>query len=401
MRLVEAFEPSESVVAVLRAGDGVFLGVNAAFERSTGYRRGQVIGRLPIEVGLWPDPGFRARIWSVLRAEHRVVEMPMRLACADGRIRPGHLSVEFAQDEGETLMFCLLHFLPDGEDIREPEPDNALYRSLYLAASEGIYRRLPGGGFLDVNPAMARILGYESPLQMLNECSRDASALYIDPLQARKFHDHLCAGGRLESERSQVRRRDGRVIWISENARAIHDERGAPLFFEGSLEDITAQVEAEQALRQSQALYQVLVENSRDGVFLIQHGRVLFANEAMTRILGYGHGEITGLDYMSLVDPDDRDAQAGRRAEREAGSREPQVYEIHLRRKGGERILCEVRADAVQYQGDIASTGTLRDVTEERQRQHAIAEAERRYRELFEHSPPACSAPAWTAGSWR
>jgi len=107
----------------------------------------------------------------------------------------------------------------------------------------------------------------------------------------------------------------------------------------------------------------------------------------MSRILGYPHGEITGLDYMSLVDPDDRAAQSGRRAEREAGSREPQVYEIHLRRKNGQRILCEVRADAVQYQDDIASTGTLRDVTEERHRQRAIAEAERRYRELFEHSP--------------
>ena len=47
MRLVEAFEASESVVAVLRAGDGVILGVNAAFERSTGYRRDEVIGRLP------------------------------------------------------------------------------------------------------------------------------------------------------------------------------------------------------------------------------------------------------------------------------------------------------------------------------------------------------------------
>lgn len=387
MRLVEAFEASESVVAVLRAGDGVILGVNVAFERSTGYRRDQVIGRLPIEVGLWPDPSFRAGVWSILRAEHRVAGMPMRLACADGRIRAGHVSAEFAQDQGETVVFCLLHFLPEGQDIREPEPNHALYRSLYLAASEGIYRSLPGGGFLDVNPAMARILGYDSPQQMLVECSRKASGLYVDPTHAEHIHAHLRDGGRLDSERAQVRRRDGRVIWISENARAIRDERGEPLFFEGSLVEITAQVEAEQALRQSQELYQVLVENSRDGVFLIQHGRIVFANEAMSRILGYQHGEIFGLDYMSLVDPEDRAAQAGRRAEREAGSRDPQIYEIHLRRKNGERFLCEVRADAVQYQGDIASTGTLRDVTEERHRQRAIAEAERRYRELFEHSP--------------
>jgi diguanylate cyclase (GGDEF)-like protein/PAS domain S-box-containing protein len=387
MRLVEAFEASESVVAVLRVGDGVFLGVNAAFERSTGYRRDQVIGRIPVEIGLWPDPEFRARIWSVLRAQRRVAAMPMRLACADGRVRPGHLSVEFAFDGGETVVFCLLHFLPDGVVVPDPEPDHALYRSLYLAASEGIYRSLPGGGFLDVNPALARILGYDTPQQLVMELSRDASRVYVDPDHVARLHERLHAGGRLERERAQIRRRDGSIIWISENARAIRDERGETLFFEGSLVDITAQVEAEQALRQSQALYQVLVENSRDGVFLIQHGRVLFANEAMARILGYEPGEITGTEYMRLVDDEDRAAQAGRRAEREAGSREPQVYEIHLRRKDGRRILCEVRADAVQYQDDVASTGTLRDVTEERQRQRAIAEAEQRYRELFEHSP--------------
>ncbi|WP_374473423.1 PAS domain S-box protein [Arenimonas sp.] len=389
MRLAEAFESSTSVVAVMRASDGVFLGVNAAFERSTGYRREQVTGRLPIEIGLWPDPAFRARIWSVLRAEQRAVALPMTLACADGRLRPGHLSVEFARDGDETVVFCLVHLDPDEAAAPRPEavvPDG-FYRSLYLAASEGIYRSLPGGGFLDVNPAMARILGFASPAELLSERGRDAAAIYVDPAHGARVHARLLAGERLERERAQVRRRDGTVIWVSENSRAILGESGQVLFFEGSLVDITAQVGAEQALRQSQALYQVLVETSREGVFLIQHGRVLFANEAMGRILGYPVGELTGMEYMALVDPTDLPAQAARRAEREAGSREPQVYEIRLRRKGGEVILCEVRADAVEYQGDIASTGTLRDVTEDRARQRAVAEAEQRYRELFEHSP--------------
>ena len=96
----------------------------------------------------------------------------------------------------------------------------------------------------------------------------------------------------------QVRRRDGSVIWISENARAIRDEQGQALFFEGSVVDITAQVEAEQALRQSRALYRVLVENSRDGVFLVQRGKVVFANEAMAGILGYTEDEVVSTDLI-------------------------------------------------------------------------------------------------------
>ena len=387
MRLTEAFASSESIVAVMRASDGVFLDVNPAFERSTGWRREQVIGRLPVEFGLWQDPSFRSTIWSVLRGEHRAVAVPTRLVCADGSVRAGLLSAEFASDQGEAVVFCLLYLLPEGEDAPEEAPDHRFYRSLYLAASEGLYRSLPGGGFLDVNPAMARIFGYASPQQMLAEVARNASRLYVDPAQTGQAYATLSSGGRLEQARFRVRRRDGSIIWISENARAVFDENGQALFFEGSVVDITAQVEAEEALRQSRALYQVLVENSRDGVFLIQRGQVVFANEAMAGILGYPVDELTGMQYMALVDPQDLAAQQARRASREAGSRELQVYEVHLLRKDGRRLLCEVRADAVEYRGDIASTGTLRDVTEERSRQRAVADAERRYRELFETSP--------------
>ena len=387
MRLVEAFEASESIVAVVRASDGVFLGVNGAFERSTGYRRAEVIGRIPIDVGLWPDAEFRAAIWSVLRADRRAVEMPMRLRHADGRVLPGRLSCEYAVEDGEPVVFCLLHLQPGEAPAPMAAPDHALYRSLYLAASEGLFRCLPGGGFLDVNPAMARMLGYDSPQHLLASLGRDAGDMYVDEGQFGRLQRHLLAGGRVEGHRAQVRRRDGKVIWVSENSRAIHAPGGEARFIEGSLVDVTAQVEAEAALRQSQALYQVLVETSRDGVFLIQRGHIVFANEAMARILDYSVGELTGKEYMSLVDPDDLAAQSGRRAERESGSRDAQVYEIHLRRKDGQRILCEVRADAVEYQGDIASSGTLRDVTMDRRRQRAVADAERRYRELFEHSP--------------
>ncbi|GAB2502929.1 PAS domain S-box protein [Arenimonas alkanexedens] len=387
MRLIDAFAVSESAVAIMRAADGEFLAVNDTFERITGYRREQVTGRLPVEVGLWPEPGFRARVWSLLRGNRRVSALPVRLACADGQARPGRLSIEYATEAGEAVLFCVFSLLAEATPVQDTVPDHALYRSLYLAASEGLYRSLPNGGFLDVNPAMARLLGYDSPRQLLDELSRASDHVYADPAQGQLARQHLMAGGRLERQRFRVHRRDGQIIWVSENARAIRDDGGTVRFFEGSLIDITSQVEAELALQQSQTLYQVLVENSRDGVFLIQRGVIMFANAAMERILGFSPGELQGREYMTLVDPVDRQTQAGRRAEREAGSRSPQVYEIQLRRKSGECILCEVRADAVEYQGDIASTGTLRDVTDERRRQSAIAEAEQRYRELFESSP--------------
>ncbi|HBD19734.1 MAG TPA: hypothetical protein DC063_06425, partial [Arenimonas sp.] len=382
MRLVEAFESSTSVVAVMRGSDGVFLGVNAAFERSTGYRRDQVIGRLPIEIGLWPDPAFRARIWSVLRAEQRAVALPMSLACADGRLRPGHLSVEFARDGGETVVFCLVHLDPDQSAVPAAEavvPDG-FYRSLYLAASEGIYRSLPGGGFLDVNPAMARILGFGSPAALLAERGRNAVSMYVDPAHGARVHARLLAGERLERERAQVRRRDGAVIWVSENSRAIFGEAGQVLFFEGSLVDITAQVEAEQALLRSESKYRTLVEHSQVGVFIMAGERYTYANHAFAQMLGYREDELVGRDYREIMAPDAVPQSERRDQDRLAGRPVPRDFESVLVHREGRRVHVKVSIGPVLLDGVEHLTGTVLDITRQR-------EAEERLRFHATHDP--------------
>ncbi len=387
MRLLEAFSGSESIVALLHAADGRFRDVNPAFERITGYRRDEVIGKTPIQVGLWQDVEFRAGLWESMRTERRVNDAPCQVHCADGSIVPGTLQIEQIEQAGEPFLFCLLQIFPSDYPQKSAERRESLYRSLFLSAAEGIFRSLPGAGLIDANPAMARILGFDTPAQLLVALSASARKIYADKADAERIHEHLLTHGRIEQERVRMLRRDGTALWISLNARTIVDERGQPRFFEGSMEDITAQVEAEEALKQSQSLYAVLLNNTRDGVFLIQRGELRFANDAMGRILGYEPDELVGTPYMDFVVADDSDVQRERRQQREDGSRDLQFYEIHLRRKNGTVILCEVRADAVDFQGDIASTGTLRDITDERSQQEAIAAAEARYRELFRDSP--------------
>lgn len=143
---------------------------------------------------------------------------------------------------------------------------------------------------------------------------------------------------------------------------------------------------SEEALRQSESLYRNLVANSRDGVFLMQHGRVEFANEALGGILGCPAAELIGNNYFEWIAPEDRAVQGQRRAAREAGSDVTQLYEVNLLRRDGARRLCEVRAGFVEYRGEPASIGTLRDVTEARAQQRLLAAAEERYRLLFQHA---------------
>lgn len=114
------------------------------------------------------------------------------------------------------------------------------YRSLFDNAIEGIFRTSPDGRYLDANPALARIYGFDSSLELMNSLSDIGVQLYVDPSRRQAFIEAIQQQGSVSGFESQVRRHDGRLIWISENARAVHDELGRLVCYEGTVEDVTA-----------------------------------------------------------------------------------------------------------------------------------------------------------------
>ncbi|TDR39157.1 PAS domain S-box-containing protein/diguanylate cyclase (GGDEF)-like protein [Tahibacter aquaticus] len=371
---------------LLAAGDGHIVDLNLAAETALGYTRAELLGRRPLDLGLWRHPDARGLLWTRLRSEGRLFEQSLEFVTKDGTALRVVLNAELLDTHGSAHILCLARLSgPDGV-VLAPNLDLTSFRSLFMAAAEGIYRSLPEGGLIDVNPALVRIFGYDSIDQMLREFPRPSHAVYVDEGVAEQLFADLHRDGQIENRRTRVRRRDGSTIWINENLRSVRDQSGQLLFVEGSVVDITRQEAAETALRQSEELYRILVDNCRDGVFLIQRGKVEFTNGAMADMLGYSVGELLGSEYMELVAPESRAAQMERRVLRESGSREVQGYEINMLCKDGSRRLVQVRADPVVFDGDIASTGTARDITEERAQQRALAEAERKYRQLFRHS---------------
>jgi len=390
MNLAGAFHFSSSLVAVLDASDGRVVDVNRSFESELGYRREDIIGKRTIDFEFWPNLETRSMIWARLRSDRRVCGERVVFRSRSGAEYVGTLHCEIFEQDGASYAFAIIQEAAEAgvEDRKAGVVDAGSYRALFMAAAEGLYRSLPDSGWIDVNPALARIFGFESPAQMLTETrERRASELYADPVQAQRVHDLLIKEGWCENLRAQIRRRDGSVAWISENARSVRDPEGRVLFYEGSVVDITAQVAAETLLRQSETMYRTLVDNSHDGVFLIKrNGTIGFMNEAMAAILGYRVDELLGTDYMRLVAPDQLAAQTSRRQERSGGSYAVQSYDVVLLRKDGTRRLLHVHAGAVDYEGELASIGTARDITEENRARRALEWAERTYRELFQNA---------------
>ncbi|MEP6519372.1 response regulator [Microcoleus vaginatus] len=123
------------------------------------------------------------------------------------------------------------------------------YRSIFENAVEGIFQTTPTGHYLSGNSALARIYGYESCTQMLAELTDINRQFYVNPNRRAEFMAQLRARHQVSKFESQIYRRDGSTIWISENARSICDENGSVLYYEGTVQDITDRKQAESAMQ--------------------------------------------------------------------------------------------------------------------------------------------------------
>jgi PAS domain S-box-containing protein len=133
-------------------------------------------------------------------------------------------------------------------ELRETE---RAYQSFFQHAVEGIFQTTPDGRYLRANPALARIYGYDAPDQLMAELTDIQTMLYVDPARRARFAELMQAEGAVLDFESEIRRRDGTVIWISENARSVRDSHGRLLYYEGTVEDITRRKVAETELRRA------------------------------------------------------------------------------------------------------------------------------------------------------
>jgi len=141
--------------------------------------------------------------------------------------------------------------------LREAE---AKYRNIFEHAVEGIFQTTPTGHYLSANPALAQIYGYDSAEIMMGELTNIQQQLYVEPERRQQFVQALQRDGAVTGFESQIYQRNGNIIWISENARAVNDDHGQLLYYEGTVEDITQRKEVEAALQRANEELELRVE---------------------------------------------------------------------------------------------------------------------------------------------
>jgi len=125
------------------------------------------------------------------------------------------------------------------------------YRSIFENSIEGIFQTTPDGSYISANPSLARIYGYASPAELISDLDDIGGRLYVDGGRREEFMRLVHEQGAVSDFESQVRRKDGTVIWISEKARAVQEEGGTVLYYEGAVEDITGRKLAAETLQKA------------------------------------------------------------------------------------------------------------------------------------------------------
>lgn len=243
----------------------------------------------------------------------------------------------------------------------------AKYRSIFENAVEGIFQSTPDSDLIAVNPAMARIFGYSSPDEMVADVTNIGHQLYVNSKDRHRFQQLLEKDEVVEGFESQFYRKDGSALWGSLNVRTVKDSAGNVLFYEGTLEDITARKTAEEDLKKSEEKYRNIFENALEGIFQITpEGRYLSVNPALARIHGFNSPDemihsVTDIAHQLYVDPSRR-AELKRLTEEKGFVKD---FEIMMRRKDLSLQWVSVNSHAVRdNNGNILYyEGTLQDIT--------------------------------------
>ena len=122
---------------------------------------------------------------------------------------------------------------------REKQELQTKYQGLFENAVVGIFQTTPDGHYLNANPALAKIYGYESAGDMMAQITNIEQQLYVNPGRRYQFTEQMQQNDSVSEFESQIYRQDGSIIWILENARAVRDEWGNLLYYEGFVEDVT------------------------------------------------------------------------------------------------------------------------------------------------------------------
>jgi PAS domain S-box-containing protein len=369
-----------------------FLQVNPAFEKLTGLRGDEIIGKTAREV----LPGIES-FWIDTYGQVSLTGTPAYFESYSQVLGKHYQVAAYSPRKSwfATLFEDVTQRRETEQALRESE---AKFRSYIEHAPQAIFVTDATGHYIDCNPAAIEMLGYDAA-SLLGMRITDIMLPEDRDVVLRDLNA-LIAERQLERE-YRVKRQDGQLVWIALCAVMIAGERAMAF-----CTDITAEKEAEDALRTSEARYRLLAENMANVVWILNVNTMRFeyASPSVERLRGYTPEEVLGQSVADTMTPASfamiQENLPARLSAFFAGdlSIGSQADEVEQTRKDGSTVWTDVTTTFIKSDdGTIRVVGVSRDISQRKKAAEALRESEERFRSIAEQMVDVLFV-TWTNG---
>ncbi len=285
-----------------------------------------------------------------------------------------------------TLITAILLFFYISLSNFRNNPAHQDLSNIFEQAPEGIFQSTLDGHFIKVNPAMARIYGYDSPEEMVLAITDIGKQIHVLPRIHELFTENLIRNGSIDKFESRNYRKDGSTIWTSTSARSVRDEKNKLFYFEGFIVDITKRKLTEKVLQESELQYRRLVEHSPFAIAVHSQGVLVYINEAGVQLIGANSAEdLIGKSIMEFVHQESSAGVLKRLQDLQKGVEAPAMEEKFVRTDGS-MINVEVTAYPFVYRNSSAIQVVIRDLTEQKQAEESLRANEEKLRGIIDNT---------------
>jgi two-component system NtrC family sensor kinase len=262
-------------------------------------------------------------------------------------------------------------------DVTSQHQAELRFNEFFESLREGIFFTTPDGQVLDANPALVRMLGFESKAELQLE---NFSQVYADPAQRDALLRELQSRGSVQDREVVLRRKDGSHVYCLASGFAIRDTFGRIVRLQGTLVDITERREIERRLHQEQEFVRHLIACFPDMIAVFDAtGRFTYVSPRVYEVLGAAPAEFVGQPHLFGVHPDDQPTVTESFREVMAGENLSTQMEFRARHADGTWRTLRASAgplfDADQKISGVVSS--LRDITEARTFEQQLMQKEK------------------------
>lgn len=357
---------------------GIITSVNQTEARMLGYAKEEMVGKSIFEFIL---PDQRQEAWKRFQQKLAGKRLPRArdriYVRKDGSKIYVTIDDKMERDSSRKII-SIDTTMADITDLKEMEAvlkeSEKRYKDLVEKAGIAILVDDKEGNFKYVNERYAEIFGYS-----VEEMKKQSIRSVVHPDDVERviaYHRERLQGKKVPSRYDfKGIRKDGSIIYLEVDAVALRE--GEELVGTRSyLWDITEQKRAEEALRESEERFRSVVENSYEGILILDDNfKLIYCNDELCRMSGYSRKDIIGQDFRQFLDEESKALVTDRYIKRQRGEKVPSRYELNIVRKDGTKLRVEISSAVIKdAAGKVKTVAQILDITDRKRAEEEIQE---------------------------